>query len=163
VKKKLYRPQSVTFCFLETYKSISARVHVFCWLLEFFPAVISSYLIGNTNCQPKNVIFNSHMFNAPRFNSEKDVSFITLHIDYLVDTLNLFWRDSCTRFAHIFFGTIRKILSSLWSLSFSFQILFSCWIFVFLHLSVVSLPCEKIWDLIPIRGSKVRYFSIGFT
>jgi hypothetical protein len=68
------------------------------------------------------------------------------------------YRDSLTRFAHMFFGTIRYVLSSytLWSRSFAFSILFSCRISRFSHLNVVSLP-------VPVRGSKARYFSIRFT
>jgi hypothetical protein len=33
----------------------------------------------------------------------------------------------------------------------------------FFRLGVVSLPCEWSWHLVPVRGSKERYFSIGFT
>jgi hypothetical protein len=38
-----------------------------------------------------------------------------------------------------------------------------CRIFRFSRLGVVSLPCEWGWHLGPVRGSKARYCSIGFT
>jgi hypothetical protein len=38
-----------------------------------------------------------------------------------------------------------------------------CRIFRFSRLGVVSLPCEWSWHLVSVRGSKAKYFSIGFT
>jgi hypothetical protein len=46
---------------------------------------------------------------------------------------------------------------------FAFKITLSCRIFRFSCIGVLGLPCELSWHLVPVLGSKARYFPIGFT
>jgi hypothetical protein len=65
-----------------------------------------------------------------------------------------------SRDLHIYHS--KDLISSytLWACSFAYTITFSCRIFRFSRLGVVSLPYEWSWYLVPVRGLKVRYFPM---